>query len=135
MRRILWRRDAVGDPTCITDARGGLSAPDADCSNRYSFRNTFLDSGELASTERPSWWSVGSGGLEERDPLEMGDRGGRGELPSSGNGEGDFGAVDPLPMPDLLPLAGLTPFGYDDTRALTTIEQRPPVVEGSGRIS
>jgi RHS repeat-associated protein len=135
IRRIFWRRNPVGDPTCITDARGGLTAPDADCSNRYSFRNTFVDTGELASTERPSWWTVGESGLEERDPLEMGDRGGKPRLPSSGNGEGDFGGVDRLELPDLLPMAGLTSFGYDNALALTTIAQRQPVVDGADRVT
>ena len=119
--RVFWHRNKVGDPICITDARARTGAPDEDCSSRFSFRNTFFDSGQLRSTERPSWWALGNGGLTERDPLDVGNRGGASALPSSGNGEGDFAAVDRLPLPSLVPDAGRTTFAYDNALELSGI--------------
>ena len=127
--RVFWHRNKVGDPICITDARARTGAPDEDCSSRFSFRNTFFDSGQLRSTERPSWWALGNGGLTERDPLDVGNRGGASALPSSGNGEGDFAAVDRLPLPSLVPDAGRTTFAYDNALELSGITD----VEGKVR--
>ena len=127
--RVFWHRNKVGDPICITDARARTGAPDEDCSSRFSFRNTFFDSGQLRSTERPSWWALGNGGLTERDPLDVGNRGGATALPSSGNGEGDFAAVKRLPLPSLLPDAGRTTFAYDNALELSGITD----VEGKVR--
>jgi RHS repeat-associated protein len=119
--RVFWHRNKVGDPICITDARARAGGPDADCSSRFSFRNTFLDSGQLASTERPSWWQLGTGGLTERDPLTVGNSGGAAPAPSTGNGEGDFGSVERLSLPELLPDAGRTTFAYDDALELAEV--------------
>ena len=119
--RVFWHRDTIGDPVCITDARARTGAPDADCSSRFSFRNRFLDSGQLESTERPSWWELGTAGLVERDPRSVGNRGGSPTMPSSGNGEGDFGSVERLPLPSLMPFAGRTTFKYDDALELTEV--------------
>ena len=119
--RVFWHRNKVGDPICITDARARAGGPDADCSSRFSFRNTFLDSGQLVSTERPSWWELGDGGLAERDPLTVGNRGGAAPAPSSGNGEGDFGSVERLSLPALMPDAGRTTFAYDDALELAEV--------------
>ena len=119
--RVFWHRNSVGDPICITDARARTGAPDADCSSRFSFRNRFLDGGQLEWTDRPSWWELGTTGLTERDPLTVGNRGGAPALPSSGNGEGDFGSVERLPLPSLVPFAGRTTFAYDDALEIKEI--------------
>ena len=64
--KVVYDRDEVGNPTKITDARG------------KSFASTFLDTGDVASTERPSWWSISpnasSGGgpaVAEKSPEEL----------------------------------------------------------------
>ena len=44
--RVTYERDQVGNPLAITDGRG------------KRFTNTFLDTGELLSTTRASWWSL-----------------------------------------------------------------------------
>lgn len=116
--KVTYRRNAVGDPIEITDARGN------------SFTNSFFDTGELRTTGRPSWWKLGSGNAQgggaeaadilERNPEEMGSAGEGGALPES-TGQGDFGAVDAEQMPDWLPKKGLTTFDYDDEMRLTEI--------------
>jgi RHS repeat-associated protein len=119
--RVFWHRNSVGDPICITDARARAGGPDDDCNSRFSFENEFLDTGQLESTERPSWWELGTAGLVERDPQAVGNRGGSPAMPSSGNGEGDFGSVEQLPLPALMPFAGRTTFKYDDALELTEV--------------
>ena len=118
-RTVTYERNDVGDPITITDARNN------------TINNTFLDTGELASTTRPSWWtfdpegSSGSGGdplgsrlegpaaarpgthdtgeVRERKPEEMlSDDGKAPDLPRS-EGFGDYGEVEPEEPPDLLP--------------------------------
>ncbi|MDQ3729430.1 MAG: hypothetical protein M3355_07545, partial [Actinomycetota bacterium] len=133
-----YTRNAVGDPTTITDPRA------------KSFQNTFFDSGELRTTERPSAWKYdaqGGGRISERSPEEIGDaeqwqgNGGKeqgqgkggGQSASSEQGEsamqqgqvggaGDSGLVKREQMPEPLPLAGLTTFAYDGEMRLTEIK-------------
>jgi RHS repeat-associated protein len=125
-RGVTYDRNAVGDPLTITDPRNGVTT------------NTFYDTGELATTDRPSLWT--RGGDSERDaeldPLAaegtnddeirlrdysewLHDQPG-GDLPSS-EGQGDFGAVESAGMPDLLPRAGATSFAYDNEMRLTSV--------------
>jgi RHS repeat-associated protein len=120
---VAYTRDPVGNPTRITDARGHL------------FDNTFWDGGQLKSTDRPSWWSV--------NPADDQQRGGNPEIVEAAAGTGssapdagttpaepdtpdvpaagDFGKVDPQPLPDLLPAAGHTQFSYDEDMRLAAI--------------
>jgi len=44
--RVVYVPDEVGDPETIVDARGN------------AFANEFLDTGQLESTTRPSWWQL-----------------------------------------------------------------------------
>ncbi len=104
---ITYARNEVGDPATITDARG------------KQFTNTFLDSGELLTTTRPSWWAADASGLRERSPEETAGSGQAPDLPST-EGGGDFGTVRRQET-DLLPRAGTTSFGYDGELRLTTV--------------
>jgi RHS repeat-associated protein len=110
-RKAVWQRNAVGDATTITDPRG------------RSFTNTYLDSGELRTTTRPSAFSLDpSDGIQERDVTDMGSRDAKPDLPSS-EGEGDFGKVDPEPLPEWLPKAGKVDIGYDDEMRVTSVAE------------
>lgn len=106
--------DDVGNATTITDGRGN------------SFANTFYDSGELKSTNRPSWWTYdpkSAPALKERSPQEQAQaaqQGGSGG-PPSGALQGNFGSAEPVPMPDLLPKAGHTDFAYDGEMRLNGV--------------
>lgn len=115
-----YQRDAVGNPIRITDARGN------------AFENAFLDSGELKTTTRPGAWQVdaSSGKVSEKDPRAIGNEGQAQDLPS-GEGEGDFGAVEGEQMPDLLPKAGLTELRYDDELRLIGVTERDPSAKGA----
>jgi RHS repeat-associated protein len=104
---VVYARNAVGDPETITDPRG------------KQITNTFLDTGELKTTTRPSWWVADAGGVRERSQDEMAQMPSPPELPQS-EGEGDFGAVGRQPT-ELLPRAGTTTFGHDDEGRLTTV--------------
>jgi RHS repeat-associated protein len=113
----------VGDPVAIRDARGKL------------LNNTFLDTGELATTTRPSWWiyDQGEGAIRERgpdDPAPTDSATGAGGLPSE-PGNGDFGKVDPQPLPDVLPAAGETSVAYNDRLQPTTVKGQ---ADGAGTI-
>ncbi len=115
---ITYGRNAVGDPTTITDGRGN------------SFTNTFLDSGELASTGRPSWWTHDTSGdgpeIRERTADELlAQPRERTDLPDS-HATGDFGLVDPEALPDVLPPAGQTSLEYDDELRLTAVTDAGP---------
>lgn len=128
--KVTYHRDALGRPTTITDARDN------------SFDNTFFDTGELRTTERPSWWAIRWGGGHE-DPLSgqryaagtapadydiseggpaVVERMGRSanaamsdrrRVPSPTLGQTDFGRVDREPLANLLPQAGVTRLVYD----------------------
>ncbi|HWT94458.1 MAG TPA: RHS repeat-associated core domain-containing protein, partial [Solirubrobacteraceae bacterium] len=115
-----YQRDAVGNPVRITDARGN------------AYENSFLDSGELKTTTRPSAWQAdpSSGKVAEKDPGSVGNQGETPDLPS-GEGEGDFGAVEGQQMPDLLPKAGLTELRYDDELRLIGVTERDPSAKGA----
>ena len=106
--KVVYGINEVGDPESITDAAG------------HDITNTFLDTGELLTTTRPSWWTVDGGGVRERSPEEMGGMPREASLPGS-EGQGDFGSVDPQGEGPLLPLAGNTSFGYDNELRLTSI--------------
>lgn len=62
--KVTYARDDVGNPKDITDARGN------------TFHNTFYDSGELRSTERPSFfrldWGAGADGQDPNDTPDPG---------------------------------------------------------------
>lgn len=104
---INYTRNEVGDPTTITDAR------------TKAIDNTFLDTGELRTTDRPSWWAVEGGALRERTPEEMAGAGEGPDFPRS-EGFGDLGEVRRQPT-ELLPRAGMTAFAYDDELRLTSV--------------
>ena len=118
---VQYTRDPVGNPTKITDARG------------KSFHSTFLDTGDVASTERPSWWtinptagSMGGPAVAEKAPDELvrgGDASGARPREAEAREEtaGDGGNVSPEPLPSLMPKAGLTRFGFDDELRLTSV--------------
>lgn len=136
-RGVTYTRNEVGDPISITDPR-----------NR-SFTNEFFDTGELRSTQRPSWWKLAGGGGDAGDPGEaeldpardasgrmlverayaewLRDEGGE-SLPET-EGQGDLGAVEPQEMPSIVPRAGATSFEYDGEMRLTG------VVDAAGRRS
>jgi RHS repeat-associated protein len=131
--KVSYTRDAVGNPTTIVDARN------------KSITNTFLDSGQLESTSRPSWWSLTWGGatgapdpgqrfqdpaaseqlpvggpqLAERPaPLTGADT--SSDQPQS-TAQGKFGAVTPADAPSWLPRGGATLLSYDDDGHLTSV--------------
>jgi RHS repeat-associated protein len=115
---IIYKRDGGGNPVEITDARGN------------TFRNQFYDTGDLLSTERPSWWSLdwsGSPGLP--DPgVHYSRRGGGGaeadlQVPLNGprlveaevGGNGSGQSTDPAERSQP---AGPTDFGRVEPQAL-----------------
>ena len=104
--KVSYGLNDVGHPTTVTDPRG------------KSITNTFLDSGELKSTTRPSWWTVKGGRPTERPAGQSG--GGETQKPQT-EGEGDFGGVVRAPSPGLLPKAGRTDFAYDNELRLTGV--------------
>ncbi|WP_445148359.1 RHS repeat-associated core domain-containing protein [Baekduia sp. Peel2402] len=132
--KVSYMRDAVGNPTTIVDGRN------------KSITNTFLDTGALESTSRPSWWQLSWGGastgapdpgrrftdqassepvpvngpqLAERDtPLTGADT--SSEQPSS-TAQGKFGAVTPAEQPSWMPRSGAALFAYDDDGRLTSV--------------
>lgn len=142
--KVTYIRDAVGNPTKIYDARTNArtSSPEGDAAE---ITNTFYDTGELLSTNRPSYWQASYGGqspipsagnrytasddadtdvavggptLVERDGRSANANAGAGDLPS---GTGDLGDVSPQSLPGLLPQAGLTTFAYDNEMRLTKV--------------
>jgi RHS repeat-associated protein len=143
--KVAYERDAVGNPTRITDARGN------------AFTNSFYDTGELRSTTRPSWWQADwgpAGGLpsagrryeavrsglvaDTQVPLG-GPRIGEAPGPEAGgnalggsqrssigvaeptDGGGDFGETGAEEMPPLIPRAGETHFAYDQEMRLAEV--------------
>jgi RHS repeat-associated protein len=142
-RGVVYSRNEVGDPVTITDPR-----------NR-AFSNEFFDSGELRSTQRPSWWRLAeqNDGLDELDPERAEPRGdlverrydewlredGKGDLPTS-QGHGDLGEVDAQEPVSIIPRAGATSFEYDNElrlRAIVDIAGRRAALERNavGRIT
>ncbi|WP_210490980.1 RHS repeat-associated core domain-containing protein [Patulibacter sp. SYSU D01012] len=112
--QVRYDINAVGDPVAIRDARGRL------------FENTFVDTGELATTTRPSWWiyDQDSASIRERtpeDPAPADPSSGAGGLPSA-PGNGDFGKVQPQALPDVMPAAGDTAVSYNDRLQPTTVK-------------
>jgi RHS repeat-associated protein len=147
--KFSYVRDAVGDPTTITDGRG------------KSFTNTFYDTGHLRTTQRPSFWifdpngpgspNTSGAGASDAGPALPNPRAGSrgddhpvrerswqelvalaaaeqqdgGDLPET-EGIGDFGAVEPEALPDVLPRAGKAPdppteLVYDAEMRLTNV--------------
>jgi RHS repeat-associated protein len=104
----------VGDPTTVRDARHNLVT------------NTFLDTGELAGTDRPGWWFYDEqqSTIRERtpaDPAPSDATTSKDGLPSE-PGNGDFGKVDPQTTPDVLPLAGQTNITYNGRLQPTAVK-------------
>jgi RHS repeat-associated protein len=159
--KVTYERDAVGNPVEITDARGNALAALESVTEleRHTFVNAFYDTGQLRTTQRPSFWGLewngqpslpSAGERFERDrdaDLEVGvggpqvvERDGRSanaersdrdpELPES-LGHGDLGRVDPEAMPELLPEAGTVELSYDDELRLTGISM--PSASGNDR--
>jgi YD repeat-containing protein len=131
--KVSYTRDVVGNPATIVDGRN------------KSIVNTFLDTGALESTSRPSWWQltwgsasgapdpgrrfgdpapsdqlpVGGPQLAERDaPLTDADT--SSDQPGS-TAQGKFGAVTPADEPSWLPRSGKADFSYDDDGRLTSV--------------
>jgi RHS repeat-associated protein len=119
--KVTYGRNAVGDPTSITDARGNAAATETERA-QHRFENTFYDTGELRTTNRPSFFEVRGGMVVEREGrsanAEKSDQAGERE---STLGQTDFGKVDPERLPDLLPQAGPTRLVYDGEMRLTEI--------------
>jgi RHS repeat-associated protein len=108
--KVEYTHDEVGDPIAIEDARNN------------SFVNTFFDTGDLRTTNRPSWWRVSGGAIAERMGRSTNAaKSDQQQTPDSTLGETDFGKVDPEPLPDLLPQAGHTELGYDGEMNLTSV--------------
>ena len=135
--KVQYLRDAVGNPVQVTDARN------------HAITNTFYDTGELRTTDRPSWWEV-DWGSDEGNP-DAGDRyrgsdvadvqaGGNGPtvreregLTANAEGSGeiagkpeslgktDFGELQTAELPGLLPHAGMTRLRYDEEMRLTAV--------------
>ncbi len=99
--KVGYELNDVGDPVTVTDARG------------KAITNTFLDTGELVSTSRASWWQLQGGKIAERPPGQPGGAGPGASKPQS-EGQGDFGGVTRSPMPGIVPAAGAASFAYDD---------------------
>ena len=133
-----YQRDVVGNPTRITDARN------------HEISNRFYDSGELRSTDRPSWWQLDWPG-DEGNPrggqryqgndtadVEVAEGGpvvreregrtanaeGSAELAQKPEslGKTDFGDVPRAEVPDLLPQAGDTNLRYDEQMRLSVVQ-------------
>ncbi len=99
----------------MTDARG------------HRFRNTFYDTGDLRTTQQPTFWKLAAGengefSLGERSAKEMAEMASGRDLPT-GEGHGDLGRVDQQDKPELLPKAGTPELVYDDEMRLTGINQ------------
>ncbi|MCW2985301.1 MAG: hypothetical protein JWR63_2871 [Conexibacter sp.] len=131
--KVSYTRDEVGNPTTIVDGRN------------KSITNTFLDSGQLESTSRPSWWSLTWGGANGApDPgRRYTDPTTADQLPVGGpqvderptpltgvdtssdqsqsTAQGKFGAVTPADAPSWLPRGGATLLSYDDDGHLTSV--------------
>jgi RHS repeat-associated protein len=134
---VTYQRNEVGDPIKITDPRG------------TEVTNTFYDTGELKSTDRPWWWRMDwsspatasptagkrfgptSGGIapDLAVPTNGPTLGEGGPLQDGPQGEisqgglsGDFGDADPEKLPDFLPRAGHTTFTYDGDGRLETVK-------------
>lgn len=142
--KITYERDAVGNPTLITDARGN------------EIRNEFYDTGELAWTTDPWWWRLDwSSGAENPAAGRMFTEGGggltadfampaggpsiteAGTYPSEGGGSmpsgpmaGDFGNVRPEQLPDFMPRSGETTLAYDDLGRLKSVSGQPSGAPG-----
>ena len=108
---VSYDRNEVGDPILVTDGRGKTIA------------NSFLDTGQLRTTDRPSWWiyDAQSGEVRERTPDDPAPSEAAGDLPDT-PGSGDFGAVTPQRLPDALPRSGSTLLGYDDEFRLEYVQ-------------
>ena len=108
--KFTYDRDAVGNPRTITDPRN------------HTATNTFLDTGELASTTRPSFWIVDSNEIRMRTPD---DPPATEDLPDVEQGDepapGDFGTVRQQGMPRILPKAGMTTLVYDNESRVTSV--------------
>ncbi len=105
-----YGRDEVGNPRTITDPRN------------HTATNTFLDTGDLRTTDRPSFWIADGDAVRMRTPddppanEELTDRELGGDM-----SKGDFGSVKQERMPGLLPSAGLTTLAYDNELRLTGV--------------
>lgn len=122
-RKLVFQRDAVGNAITVTDPRG------------RSFANTYLDTGDLLTTTRPSMWrfSPGAGG-DEVSLKNLEEMGNAAEEPDgAAQGEGDFGGVSSQRMPGVLPEAGDIQLSYDDELRLTTVTELESPVVGGGR--
>lgn len=130
-----YTRNPVGDATTVIDPRG------------HTFTNTYYDSGELRTTDRPSWF--GFSGPAAPDGVPQAGQTAAGAttagddspeismlsydqivaqahepappLPSS-PAQGSGGAVDPVPVPGVVPRAGQTTFVYDSEMRLTKVD-------------
>jgi RHS repeat-associated protein len=136
--QVSYGRDLVGDPTSITDPNGA------------TITNSFFDTGDLATTSAPWWWTYDPNGTGTPGPDPNG--GGAGQvasdtpdaglpvrektlseiyqatalnsttasLPPDGI-SGGFGDVTAQPLPRILPSAGQTSLGYDNEMRLAAI--------------
>jgi RHS repeat-associated protein len=140
-------RDDVGNPISVTDPVGNVAdyratawqnppagEPDrldkidlADdqrvLAAQHTFANTFYDTGDLKTTERPGFFRYQGPGqpmaLREDGSANVGTGDGQ-ALPSS-EGKGDLGDVPAQPLPSLMPRAGSTSFEYDGEMRLTSV--------------
>jgi RHS repeat-associated protein len=110
---LSYVRDAVGNPTTITDPR------------HHSITNTFYDSGDLKRSTRPSWWTYDEQAMTIRErtleEIMQANSGGDSPREQTAVATSDFGDVKPEPMPDWMPKKGSTTFGYDAEMRLTRV--------------
>jgi RHS repeat-associated protein len=127
---VTYTRDEVGNPRRIRDARDNEGDPAG-----VGFENSFWDTGDLRSTERPSFWLYDeqTDELRERSPADPTLEGGGTQQPTSKDAPGDFGRVLPEQLPSMLPTAGLTSLAYDGEMRLTSVTDAQGHVQTIGR--
>jgi YD repeat-containing protein len=144
---VQYSYDLVGDPTSITDPNG------------RRMTNTFYDTGDLASTTMPWWWTYSpSGGGSGPDPNDgsmgqlspMTPSGGQVQQKSlqqifqddysnSGSGpslpsdgiSGNLGDVAAQPLPGILPNGYTTDFGYTGQGWLNGVAGAQAIADGA----
>ncbi len=125
--RVEYERDAIGNPEWVTDARG------------HRFHNTFYDSGDLRTTQQPSFWRLeqtedGEFAVGERSAQQVAALVEGRALPAS-EGHGDLGEVEQEQKPELLPRAGTPELLYDDEMRLSGVEEDATERNGDGTVT
>ena len=154
--QVTYWRDEVGNAEWICDPRTNASTDPCvpsgtEAQNDQGFHNTYYDSGELRSTERPSWYGlqwnpgrheprvagdryaegdpnvdfeIGDGGPQLRevdDRSRNAERSDQDPEKPTSAGAGKFASVERNDLGSLIPDAGDTTFAYDGEMQLATI--------------